>query len=906
MDNNSKISVPIRKSRFSVSYRKKKKERERESFSIKQRNSFSKEKNNTECHIAMKPISILFKKEPKTLELLKTIKIFKEINAKNNGGNGGVKKTEKNEEHIETKNKNIIDNIVRLIKNHRGLYNIFSYYKIDDKTLYKLAPIINYRQKEKNTYIWEENDNSTKIYFLLKGQLSFRKNVGHFQEKEKLTLNENNIFGMLDIIYERKRKLSCFCITDCTYLSIEKEFFKKFMEEKVNKTEAERKTFLVRFFNSFITIPLIKLERFITNHTEILFFGKNDIIFREGDDNKCLYIIFNGEANLMKNISKGEFFVLTKFNQSIERIKENAKNIDYINIIKNNNNKKEGDDCKKLDFILNKSDYKVISTLSKGCIGGLEIATGMTKFKYNLVSNCNFCVVIKINLEFLEDEHLKMFMINLLPVFIRNEKKIHFQIKKIKYIDNIYPPSCRKYKDMSNLINDTNQIEEEEENKNKNIADKKIYNNRNSPNIINTGNSTNNNNINVINISINDNENDKTYKKIIQKIDDKFDTNEGGFIKMNNFNINLCKKKYFLKEQIKDNRRRDIKILNFIKKYKKERNNDLKSSSVKMNYILSDPNKKQKKNFHEIILSKNKNNISNCFNHTINTKRQIKSTKHEMKMWHFPSPHRKKKNLNLNINTNFFKNIIKNNNNKNHRNKNALSAKLTKKQYQKRINEIFEDYYNKMYLKKDYSKQPEDTEDHKLISIQLIKEKEDSLNKLKKMSFIRSDEEDDFIKEIIVFKGKEYKDEATNTITYDVSERININNNSNNHNANVSMYNNDKKSITQFSSINDFKTLSLSNKENNKNNKNEEKIIKIVNNKYIRDLFYKNSDNNNRCIDLKKNCKFRKARKNLFKEITTDNNINNNNNYRYKKNRIILYDTGHFDMPLATKLYNMK
>ena len=72
----------------------------------------------------------------------------------------------------------------------------------------------------------------------------------HSGSIEKFSLNENNVFGMLDIIYERKRKLSCICSTDCYYLSLDKEFFKKFMEERVNKTESEKKSFLVKFFKN--------------------------------------------------------------------------------------------------------------------------------------------------------------------------------------------------------------------------------------------------------------------------------------------------------------------------------------------------------------------------------------------------------------------------------------------------------------------------------------------------------------------------------------------------------------------------------------------------------------------------------------------------------------------------------
>ena len=59
-------------------------------------------------------------------------------------------------------------------------------------------------------------------------------------EKEKFILNENNIFGLLDIIYERKRRISCASLTGAYsyYLSIDREFFKNYIE-----TEIEKKSF---------------------------------------------------------------------------------------------------------------------------------------------------------------------------------------------------------------------------------------------------------------------------------------------------------------------------------------------------------------------------------------------------------------------------------------------------------------------------------------------------------------------------------------------------------------------------------------------------------------------------------------------------------------------------------------
>ena len=870
MENNiEENKQKIHKKRNSISFRKSE---SNETFPLKRR--ASKARKSLIYHKEVQPISILFKNDPITLELVESINLLRDIKTKKINN-------EYYFEDEETNPKYIINNIVKKIKSHKGLYNFFSYYRInDEKILYRLASVISFQQNVKHNYIWEENDNSDYIYFLLKGKLSFKKNAGSALEKEKFTLNENHIFGMLDIIYERKRKLSCFCLTECSYLRFEKEFFKKYMEERVNRVEIEKKSFLVKFFNSFITIPLIKLERFITNHVEILFFGKNDVIYREGDKNKCLYLLFIGEANLVKNINKGEFFILSKFNQSIDRVKERAKNIDYIHIIKNqndisntenNNILDKNKNIKNLELLLDKANYRVVRNLSKGMIGGLEISSGTTKFKYSLISNSNFCTVIKINLEHLEDEHLKMLMINLLPIFIRSEKIIHLQIKNIKYIDHhVVPPSCRKYKNISNLISNYNTLDNnsssDEENKNNNKLNNKLNNKFNykanyKPN--------NNNNYNLnLNISLNDNENDRTYQRIIQKIDDKFDTNEGGFIKMNNFNMSLCKQKYYIKEQLKDSRRRDIKIINFIKKYEKEHSNDLKCSKVKMNYLLSDENIKTKDNkYYELFLNKNKNSIKN---------NNIKSkSKSEFKIWNFPSPRNKK--MPFGKSSKIIKNI---------KNKKIQSAKITKRQYHNRVNEIFENYYNKVYLKKDYSKK-EEGEDHKLVSLRLLNGEKINKNvKNEKDNILQKS--GDFIKEIIIMKGKTYKEEGTNTNDLNDANMVKYNT-SNTFSSNY----NDRKCLTLFNSFND------NNLSNNENEKKSEKVIKIVNNKYIRDLFYRNSENNNIYRGGSKNNKnrFRNARKVLFNEIQKKNFVGN-----YQKNRMIFYDTGHFDMPLASIL----
>ena len=357
----------------------------------------------------------------------------------------------------------------------------------------------------------------------------------------------------------------------------------------------------------YMRIPETKIDRFIQTDIKTLFFRRGEIIYREGDVNSFLFLINTGEANLVQNFEKGVYTFLQNGQFSINFIKNMAKRIDYKGVIKNafngdNNNNininnhadisdnfdedennkninsfserlslienninkrnsilknnsninvmenlteikgeneedngKNNMDTLKLDLLLEKEKMKNILSLSKGCIGGLEICTGITKFKYSLISNSDFTSVFKIDLKKIDGEHLTELMINLIPLFIEYERKINYQIKKLKFIDsNLYPESCQKY-------------------------NKKSRNN----------------------FFFKDEENDDKYKKDIIKIDKMFDKNEGGFIKMNNYNMNLQKRKNELKDLIKENSRKDRNAHRYLNLFMNEQSSKLKFRGVK-------------------------------------------------------------------------------------------------------------------------------------------------------------------------------------------------------------------------------------------------------------------------------------------------------------------------------------
>ena len=495
-----------------------------------------------------------------------------------------------------------IKKIMELFTQMDIFFFYFKYYRIDEKIIQKLIPNLKYTFYPRNSILFKEGEFSTKFYFLLKGKISFKKKIYSSPEKshnskpqfiEKFKLGDNTHFGEWDIVYERKKKTTAFCEEDCHIISIDRDIFKEYLEQRVNKVESEFKILIKKTLMKYMRIPETKIDRFIQTDIQTLFFRRGEIIYREGDINTFLYIINSGEANLYQNFEKGEYSFMQNNQYSMDYIKNMAKRIDYkeimeeafnkyahldinikhhsdknhndnsddennINIFdtsininnnkkiineKNNNENKEKEinidnktlDTLKLDLLLEKDNMKKILSLSKGSLGGLEICTGITKFKYSLITNSDFTSVFKIDLKKIEGEHLTELMINLLPLFIEYERKIHHQIKKLKFIDsNIYPENCQK------------------------------YTRKNSTEFF-----------------FKDEENDDKYKKRIQKIDKMFDTNEGGFIKMNNYNMNLQRKKNELKELIKENSRKDKKANIYLNSFINKQNSKFKFRGVK-------------------------------------------------------------------------------------------------------------------------------------------------------------------------------------------------------------------------------------------------------------------------------------------------------------------------------------
>ena len=253
-------------------------------------------------------------------------------------------------------------------------------------------------------------------------------------------INEKENFGQWDIIYHRKRKFSYYASEDCHILIIDKYILRKYLQEKLIKGEDELKTFITKFLQNNEINALFRIERVIQN-MKLLYYRKGEIIYKEGEENTNIYLIYKGETKLVKKIENGEFNYVENLNDNILKIQEKAKNLNYKILITNEviEKNKESEKAKinnnTKKSLMENSEYKTLAILGKGNVGGLEISTGIKNKKYTMIANCDYTTIIKIELIYIKD-NINRFLLNLLPLFIKLEKEIHSRFKRIIKIDN--------------------------------------------------------------------------------------------------------------------------------------------------------------------------------------------------------------------------------------------------------------------------------------------------------------------------------------------------------------------------------------------------------------------------------------------------------------------------------------
>ena len=146
---NSNINNPFIKRNKKRKITELQKKKRKSSFGYSKQNksgALLNRRGTSFAYQTVKPISLTFKNAPQTLDLIKYIKLLKEMSLKK--GSNLDKEGQKS-----IMKKHLINKIVDLLKCHKGLYDFFTFYQITEKAILRIARSLHFIQKEKFDYI---------------------------------------------------------------------------------------------------------------------------------------------------------------------------------------------------------------------------------------------------------------------------------------------------------------------------------------------------------------------------------------------------------------------------------------------------------------------------------------------------------------------------------------------------------------------------------------------------------------------------------------------------------------------------------------------------------------------------------------------------------------------------------
>ena len=267
---------------------------------------------------------------------------------------------------------------------------IFSFQKfiyinrINDYHLNNILNNFQYIHVPKNKFLFNKNDSVDYFYLIIQGKISIESlnNEKNDYEKKYSILNDGDCFGELELIDNKIIRISSsFSLENCDLLYLSKEKFNTYLLKIMRRNHQFQKNFIYESIPPFSKSNFLEI---IDRTLDKIVLKKNDILYFEGQPAEYLYIIYDGEFAVKRNIIyKKDYNFLSETDNN--KINLNQINTHFINL-KNINNK-----SKQKNINLNKNDYEyylklpILLNLSKGEFIGLE----SIKIKNNLINNHN-------------------------------------------------------------------------------------------------------------------------------------------------------------------------------------------------------------------------------------------------------------------------------------------------------------------------------------------------------------------------------------------------------------------------------------------------------------------------------------------------------------------------------------
>lgn len=168
-------------------------------------------------------------------------------------------------------------------------------------------PKMFYCEIEANKYIFQQGDNASSYFIVDHGSLSIIIN----QESKKI-IKEGEAFGELALLFNAPRSASVKAIEKCGLWGIDRNTFRKAVEEMSSKQCKENRKFLenVNFFQNLTDEQKDSIASVLSTQK----FKKGEFIVVEGDPASSFYVIKSGEVSVLKGekeirkMGKGDSF----------------------------------------------------------------------------------------------------------------------------------------------------------------------------------------------------------------------------------------------------------------------------------------------------------------------------------------------------------------------------------------------------------------------------------------------------------------------------------------------------------------------------------------------------------------------------------------------------------------------
>ncbi|OGP63573.1 MAG: hypothetical protein A2169_12500 [Deltaproteobacteria bacterium RBG_13_47_9] len=194
----------------------------------------------------------------------------------------------------------------------RSFHHIPLFSELDEKELQSLIGYLQVKNFRKGAPICREGEEGDSLFIIGRGEVAITKQVPGGKEMWIRNLGGGDFFGEFGFFTDRKRHASVKAETECEILQISRNELEKVVKAHPRMMEVLQKFFKERVLDLFLALsPLfssltsVAREEIFKRFRLIKVPGKT-LLFKEGDPPNSLYMIKNGEVEILTQNRQGK------------------------------------------------------------------------------------------------------------------------------------------------------------------------------------------------------------------------------------------------------------------------------------------------------------------------------------------------------------------------------------------------------------------------------------------------------------------------------------------------------------------------------------------------------------------------------------------------------------------------